>query len=67
MNRNELRERIRWLQNDLKHVQSIAPNCTNCESFTNGFNEHACKQYGPVPADFIQVGCDNWNYDEIPF
>lgn len=63
MTRNDLVDRIGFAERDLKWLKSLQPNCTNCDDFDKG----ACKRFGPVPPDFVQQGCDQWNYNDVPF
>lgn len=63
MTRNDLTDRIGFARRDLDFLTQIKTNCTTCDDYDKG----TCKRFGPVPADFVQQGCDDWNYDDVPF
>ena len=66
MTRDDITDRISWAQRDLDWLRGLQTNCTTCYDFTNdtGF----CKRHGGTPPpDFVQQGCDQWNFDDVPF
>lgn len=65
MTRNELTDMILDTKKALAFYEGIKPNCTGCMLFVADAN--VCKRYGPVPAEFIETGCDDWEYDDVPF
>ena len=65
MNRTELGEKIRYMLDELKWLQDIEPNCHRCLHCTVA--ESKCAKFGEIPPDFMAHGCDNWEYDLVPF
>ena len=63
MTRNDLADRIDYAERDLAFLKQIKTNCTTCDDYQKG----ACRRYGPVPSDFVQQGCSDWNFDDVPF
>lgn len=66
MTRDDITDRISWAQRDLNWLRGLQTNCTTCDDFTKetGF----CKRHGGnPPADFVQQGCDQWNFDDVPW
>jgi hypothetical protein len=45
-------------------LEAIVANCTHCEHYRH---PNSCVKYGPIPAEFVAKGCDEWQYDDIPF
>ena len=65
MNRRELTDMILDTKKALTFYEGIAPNCTTC--LLSDGDANVCKRFGPVPADFVAQGCDEWEFDEVPF
>jgi hypothetical protein len=64
MTRNELTDRIGYAERDLAFLRQLKTNCTTCDHYQGGY----CKKHqGNPPPDFAAVGCDDWNYDDVPF
>ena len=63
MNRSEFTDRLNYAQREVKFLKSVKMNCTSCEKFSDG----KCATFGEVPPDFVQRGCDEWSFDEVPF
>ncbi len=63
MNRLELLDRILDVKKELLWLEEIAPNRKRCDCFRDG----TCTKHGPVPAEFQEVGCDEWTFDDVPF
>lgn len=64
MTRTELSEAITDLRHRAASLESVATNCTRCMSYQL---HSVCTKHGPIPADFVQQGCDEWYFDEVPF
>lgn len=65
MNRTEFQDRISYCRRELEWLQGIPMNCTTCEHKELG--KTWCKKYGAIPDEFVQIGCDEWVFDEVPF
>ena len=65
MNRREFADRIDYCRRELEWLQAQPANCTTCTQFTAA--TQTCKRFGPVPAHFVQQGCEEWEFDETPF
>ena len=65
MTRTELADRIDYCQKELTHLQSVNANCQSCIFRVTETRD--CSKYGPIPADFMLKGCDDWQYDDVPF
>lgn len=65
MNRNEHQERIDFCKRELEWLIKQPTNCTTCTLFDG--TATVCKRFGPVPAEFIAQGCDEWDFDDVPF
>jgi len=65
MNKDTLQNRINLLQQELEYHQNIKTNCSTCEHSQGvGF----CLMWDcSVPDDVIQVGCNDWEFDNVPF
>lgn len=66
MTRNDIIDRIGYAERELNWLRGLHPNCTNCDDFTKeaGF----CKRHGGnPPPEFVQQGCEQWNFDDVPF
>ena len=64
MNRTELDDRISYCRRELQNLEGIPTNCTRCTHYRHA-NE--CAKYGPIPAEFVARGCDEWEFDDVPF
>jgi len=63
MNRIEFDDRISYVRKELAGLEAVQTGCMGCSRYSDG----VCKQHGPVPADFIPTGCDQWDYQDTPF
>ena len=65
MHRMDIRERIPFLKRELAFFEQLETemNCTRCVIFAEG----QCKKYGAVPAEFMAVGCEEFEWDDVPF
>ncbi len=64
MNKQELHDRIGYCQRELVFLQEVQTNCTRCKHYVND----DCLKFGQkVPQEFVAVGCDEWEFDEVPF
>ena len=65
MNRIELKTKIELFRRELKLLESIKVGCLSCE---HGTRKGWCDKFEAAPpSDVIDVGCDEYVYDEIPF
>ena len=64
MNRADFTERVNYYRSELNMLESVAMNCTRCASYQLN---SVCRTYGPIPPEFVQQGCDEWFFDNIPF
>jgi hypothetical protein len=65
MNRLEFQDRLNFCRRELEALQAVQIGCRSCAQFDA--LGRACKKYGAVPEGFIAQGCDEWEYDDIPF
>lgn len=65
MNRRKYQDRIDYCRRELEWLMAQPINCTTCAQFDR--DAKVCKSFGPVPDDFVAKGCDEWDFDEIPF
>ena len=65
MNRIELTDRKCDVQKELEWLNNIDTGCRSCEHKKDDVD--VCLKHGEIPADFIAQGCDQWEYDDVPF
>ena len=65
MNRHELTDMILDSKKVLSFYEGIHTGCAMCEHFIR--DARTCKKHGPVPHDFVEQGCDEWEWDDVPF
>ena len=66
MNFIELSAIKRYLDSQVKQINTIQVNCRQCNNFETGI----CQQYGAAPPlEWITgtVECEHWEWDQIPF
>lgn len=63
MTRTEYTDHVANLRKELAFYEAVKPGCMGCSFFADS----VCNKHGPVPADFIAAGCDEWNFDDVPF
>lgn len=64
MTRIEIQTKIELFRRELRTLEAIKIHCGNCEHFAYS----QCQKFQAVPpADVQAVGCDEYEYDEIPF
>lgn len=64
MKREEIQEKIKFHEGEIRFLQGIKTNCLNCAQF----NEKSCKKHGIVPDEFQRdESCPDWVYDDVPF
>ena len=63
MTRNELTDMILDTKKMLHFYEGITPNCISCVTFNKGL----CAIHGQVPDEFVEQGCDEWSFDDVPF
>ena len=48
----------------LQRLDAVSVNCRSCSAW----KVSRCTKFDQVPpTDVQQVGCDDWNWDEVPF
>lgn len=64
MKRIEIQTMIQLFRRELRTLEAIKIHCGNCDHFATG----QCKKFQAVPPAEVQaVGCNEYEYDEIPF
>ena len=63
MSRTELEDMILDTKKTLEFYERIKTDCTTCVTFNKG----VCAKFGQIPEDFIQQGCSDWQFDDVPF
>jgi len=64
MTRNELTDHIGYVERELIFYKQLKPNCTTCDNL----RDSVCRKYQAAPPDdFINHGCDAWDFDDVPF
>jgi len=65
LTRAGIEDRIGYCQRELLALERIHGDmgCRTCWNFDGA----ACKSYGPVPAEFVAKGCDDWEFNDCPF
>lgn len=64
MKRTELQDRIGYCRRELEMLEKVKTDCTRC---SHNDQHGACRKWGPIPQEFMAVGCDEWEFDEVPF
>lgn len=64
MNKESLQHRIELLTQELEYHQNIKTNCSNC--YHSG-NDVCLMWDAKVPDDVKLIGCDDWEFDNVPF
>ena len=60
----EIRAMKDLFKRELTRLESISIKCQSCENYT----DRKCQKWEMVPPDeVLNVGCDSWEYDWIPF
>ena len=65
MNRTELQDRLNYCKRELDMLENVTPNCMRC--LMKDATAPVCQKYGPIPAEFLVIGCDAWEFDDVPF
>lgn len=65
MTRNEFEDRLNYCRRELVFLLEQKINCTTCSLFVR--DAKVCQRFGQVPDDFIEKGCDEWDFDDVPF
>lgn len=65
MNRNELTDMILNHKNALAQFEAVSTGCRDCAWVEK--DTPVCRKHGPIPDDFIEQGCDEWDWDDVPF
>lgn len=64
MKRVEIQAKIEVFRRELRMLESIKMNCGNCQHFVQSM----CRKFDAVPPAEVQsFGCEEYEYDEIPF
>lgn len=66
MRAGEIRIKIRALGAEQKMWQDIIDkkSCNDCTQYSQGVCQH---WQAEPPPEVVKAGCDEWNWDEIPF
>ena len=64
MNRTEFQDRLNYCRREFEMLSNVKTDCTRC---ANNDQRGACAKFGQIPADFMSVGCAQWDFDEVPF
>lgn len=65
MDRNNLKEMIELHRRRLRELETIKTGCHSCTFFEA---RGRCDRWGQhVPTEHQPTGCDDWQYDFIPF
>jgi len=65
VNRREFQDHIDYCKRELDWLLAQPTNCTTCAQFDR--DVQVCKCFGQVPVEFVMQGCDEWDFDEVPF
>lgn len=65
LTRAGIEDRICYCRRELQALERVRADmgCRTCWNFDG----RECKTYGQVPADFIPKGCDDWEFNDVPF
>ena len=66
MNRTEFEDRMHACRRELEALQAVHADmgCRTCWHYA----APTCGLYkSPVPAEFVPNGCDQWDYNDVPF
>lgn len=64
MTRLEFEDRLAYCKREYEFLQTVQTNCTRCQHYSIGA---VCAKHGQIPPDFVQQGCDEWEFDDVPF
>jgi hypothetical protein len=64
MTLTELNVKKEALQSMLKTLNAIDTGCTQCDHFMQG---KCLKFNAQIPPEFVAKGCEDWEWDGIPF
>lgn len=67
MNKAELKIRVELHDRELSRLRSIKVHCQSCEHYCFTTLPRCRKFEVTIPPEVVPVGCDEWNYDFIPF
>jgi hypothetical protein len=65
MNRNEFQDRLNYCRREFEMLSAARTDCTRCAN--NDATANVCQKFGPIPVEFVAQGCDEWEFDEVPF
>ncbi|WP_156770189.1 hypothetical protein [Bordetella bronchialis] len=64
MNGIQLQTQVTALREMLSRLEAIHVSCKTCQHFRNTY----CERFEDVPpADVAVVGCEEWEFDGVPF
>lgn len=64
MNLQELNFKKELLQRELRRLESIETGCHQCDHFANS----KCMKFDATPPpEFRKAGCEEWQWDGVPF
>ena len=65
MNKRELEDTVLDCKKMLAFYEGMRTNCKTCDHKNIHFD---CAKHGQrVPEEYRDVGCDDWEYDDVPF
>lgn len=68
MNKTALAAMIELHSRELKAYERIRDRDVNCDRCTWRGRDDLCKKWNaPVPPEVRKTGCDEWDWDSIPF
>lgn len=65
MTKTELLIRLKMAEELYNIYKDIKPKCQNCRHWHTGTMQ--CTPWGEVPEEVQKEGCQEWQYDGIPF
>lgn len=66
MNKQRFSERVSWLREELRQMESVKVDCSRCLNFEIGMK--MCRLVDKtVPAEVLPTGCPSWEFDGVPF
>lgn len=64
MTRNEHQAKVELYRRELRLLENIRITCNTCSQNASGW----CNRFAAAPPeDVIKAGCDEWEWDGIPF
>lgn len=65
MTRTEVEDRLMYCKREHDMLAAVHADmgCRKCWHYA----APVCKKHGPVPTEFVEKGCDEWDYNDCPF